>query len=130
MDGVSQAVTDAWLSGVASNPVLGAVGMLLLVLGMNWIKALFPALIAGGGGGKAAPAPDPEPSRHGWQIDLREAGSHLEDIGEILRARNELARREAEAIERVERLLVELLARERAAARNPSTPRPRPIGGS
>jgi hypothetical protein len=126
VDVLPQAVTDAWATSIASSPVVGALSMLLLVLGMNWIKSAFPALVPGGGG--KPPAHDAEPGR-GWQTTLADASEHIDQIADVLKARNELARREIEAVERIERLLVELLARERAAAaRNPSAPRPRPTG--
>lgn len=117
--------TESLATAILSSPVAGAAGMVIGVVLLQYLRNFLPAFMTAPAGESTKASPEHDPPR-GWQVDLREAGTHLEDIGDILKARNDLCRREIEAVERIERLLVELLARERAAARSTNaTPRTR-----
>jgi hypothetical protein len=110
VEGVPEALTNAWLTSVATNPLLGAAGMVLLVITLNYVKHFFPALIGGGG---SRPA-EPEPAR--GRSGMEEVVEHAHDIVEELKRQNEIQRRLVESMERAERSLLELIAHGRASA--------------
>lgn len=103
---------DATLTAsILSNPVLGACGTVLAIVLLQWLRNWIPGLGPGGDGKRPEPG---EPLRS-WQGKIAEGAEHLETIADELRRQSELKRREVETLERVERSLLELLARERAA---------------
>lgn len=121
MDAVAQSMTTTWLTSVATNPIAGSLGMLLLIIGINWLRPFLPFLPGGGQGTK--PPPDP-PTGHGWQVSVGETAEAAEHIVDALKEQVSILRRETEAIERIERALAIWLAhQDRGAPRAPSAPR-------
>jgi hypothetical protein len=110
VEAVPQALTDAWLSSVATNPLLGAAGMVLFVVSLNYLKQFLPSLI---GGGASRPA-EPELPRGG--SGLERLADQAENMVDELKRQNDIQRRLVESMERAERSLLELLARDRATA--------------
>lgn len=99
-------------NAILSNPVLGAAGTVLAIVLLQWLRQWVPGL---GPGSDSKRAGDADPPRT-WQGKLVEGAEALEGLVDELRRQGDLKRREVECLERVERSLLELLARERAAA--------------
>lgn len=111
-------------TAVLSNPVVGAVSMVVAIVLLNALKGWLPAFITAplNAGGKVEPEPEPVRS---WRAAAGDLADRADAISDHLKMQVEVLKRQTEAVERLERSIAILVAHERSQLARPRQGQPR-----